>query len=99
MIRHIVFLKSSEKDAKRKSEIIIELADKLTALEKLISEIQSIDIGINISKSESTYNISLLTTFNSEDDLNTYRYHTEHIKVIDYIKNNNIETTAVDSIY
>ncbi len=96
MIRHIVFLKKAGENPNTISDISLELARRLRALKSKIEEIQTMEVGVNISTSNTAYHISLVTTFNNEDDLNTYRFHTEHLLVIDYIKNNNFESTVVD---
>ena len=96
MIKHIVFIKSIDSNKVKSATIIKELAYQLRALEDLIKEIESIEVGINISKRESAYDLSLLTSFKNEDDLNTYRYHPEHQKVIDFIREYNLQTVVVD---
>jgi len=96
MIKHIVFLKSIDNNKAKTDSIIKELAYQLRTLEAMIPEIVSIEVGINTSERESAYGLSLLTTFKNEDDLNTYRYHPEHQKVIDYIKEYNLQTAVVD---
>ncbi len=98
MITHIVFLKSHEENQEIKSKIINDLSSKLRLLPKYIEELKSLEVGINISDRDSAYDLSLHTTFENNDDLNTYRFHKEHIKVIQFIKANNLESAVVDYI-
>ena len=96
MIKHIVFLKSKEKDAIVKRNIIEEVTEKLNTLPSIISEISSLEVGINFSDRDSAYDLALVTSFKNESDLNTYRFHKDHLKVIEYIKQNKLQTAVVD---
>ena len=96
MIKHIVFLKSQEKDATVKRNIIEEVAKRLNTLPSIISEIDSLEVGINFSDRDSAYDLALVTSFKNESDLNTYRFHEDHLKVIEYIKQNKLQTAVVD---
>lgn len=96
MIKHIVFLKSQEEDATVRRNIIDEITKKLNLLPSIISEIDSLEVGINFSDRDSAYDLALVTSFKNESDLNTYRYHKDHLKVIEYIKQNKLQTAVVD---
>ena len=96
MIKHIVFLKSKEKDAAIRRNIIEEVAKRLNTLSLIIPEIDSLEVGINFSDRNSAYDLALVTSFKSESDLNIYRFHKDHLKVIEYIKQNKLQTAVVD---
>ena len=96
MIKHIVFLKHTNEDSSLKQDILKELAKRLNSLPSKISEIDSLEVGFNFSDRDSAYDLALLTTFNNESDLNTYRFHKDHLKVIEYIKQSKLQTAVVD---
>ncbi len=54
-------------------------------LKDSIDCLQQIEVGINTNPSES-YNLSLITEFNSWDDLKSYANHPEHLKVAGVIR-------------
>lgn len=92
MIKHIVFLKVKDGN----NEIITSLIDQLNRLPSLIKEIKFYEVGKNISKSQNAYDVSLISLFETINDLEIYRSHEQHQKVLSYIKENQIETRVVD---
>ena len=89
MIKHIVFFKSDK-------ENIIVLKEKLNNLPSAIREICMYETGINISDSKNAYDLCLVSEFKSLDDLEKYRIHPEHQKVVSFIMDNKIEVKVVD---
>lgn len=81
MIRHIVLFKLKpfttevEKHAK-----LQEIKKGLERLSALIPEIKLLSVGINTNLAEQ-YDLSLLTEFNSMDDLHTYAVNPDHVAV------------------
>ena len=71
---------------------------ELDALPSKISEIKFYEVGINIAVSPVAYDIVLISEFENMKDLNTYREHPEHKRVLDIIaeaKNSSIVTDYV----
>ena len=91
MIVHIVMFTFKEEN---KAKNIAIVKDKLEALEGLIDELQSMEVGINFNKSERAMDLSLYSTFESEEDLKAYAVHPEHLKVVELIK----EVTEVSKV-
>ncbi|MCG8696769.1 MAG: Dabb family protein [Bacteroidales bacterium] len=94
MIKHVVFIKL--KEGERKSEQLSVLKDMLDNLPSKISELVSLEAGINFSKSSSAYDICLITEFKSEQDLDAYRIHPAHKEVLDYLSLNKESIAVVD---
>lgn len=94
MIRHIVFLKL--KDSKSKDEKVKSLFVQLKELKTKIDVILELRAGMNISKSANAYDICLETTFNSIEDLDIYRKHSEHVKVLNFINKHKESIAVVD---
>ena len=87
MIKHIVlwkFLDEAEGHTKEENMDIIRTG--LTALLPIIPQIRSFEIGKDVLHSEMSYDMALIMTFDSLDDLETYKKHPEHQKVSAYVK-------------
>ncbi len=96
MIKHIVFFKSTETNSETKQAIIENLAISLRGLEGKISQIISLEVGINFSERDTAYDLSLHTVFASIEDLTKYQNHTDHLNVVQQIKSNNLQAAVVD---
>lgn len=84
MIKHIVMMKLAEAaDQEERKE---KLAALLEDLEGKIEEIKLWEVGRNISTKASAFDLVLISGFDTLEDLDTYRVHPDHVKVLDYIK-------------
>ncbi|WP_457748287.1 Dabb family protein [Sulfurimonas sp.] len=95
MVVHIVMFKFKDEN---KALNIAKVKDKLENLEKSISVLKSIEVGINFNESERAMDLSLYSTFESEEDLKIYAVHEEHLKVVALIKEVTTESKVVDYI-
>lgn len=95
MVVHIVMFKFKEENKKVN---IAKVKDKLENLEKSIDVLKSIEVGINFNESERAMDLSLYSTFDTEEDLKTYATHEEHLKVVSLIKEVTLESKVVDYI-
>ena len=87
MIRHVVMWKLKDNAEGRSREENIELISKeLYALMPIIPEIKKMEIGFDISKTDMSMDMILLTEFDSVEALNTYAVHPEHLKVSGFIR-------------
>lgn len=87
MIIHLVFFNMlAEAEGASASENAQKLVGMLRSLPAAIPEIVELDAGIDFSNSEASYDVGLLTKFNSVQDLEAYRVHPEHQKVIAFVK-------------
>ncbi|MCD4772567.1 MAG: Dabb family protein [Bacteroidales bacterium] len=84
MIKHIVMIKL--KEGKDKKENAIKLKNNLEALTESIPGLLKMEVGLNISGKPSAYDLVLTSKFNNPDDLDKYRVHPEHVKVVDFLK-------------
>jgi len=97
MIKHIVMWTIKESaEGRSKQENIDLLKDRLEALPDLIPEIQFYEIGLNISESDSAYDVVLLSHFASQKDLKTYQTHPGHLKVAEFVSNIRDQGAVVD---
>ncbi len=82
MITHIVLFKLQEFPSAEKEAICLELKQKLEALKSEIPELVSMQVGINMLHPEKNYDLMLLSLFLNADDLETYRVHPAHQRVV-----------------
>ena len=95
MVTHIVMWKLKEEaNGEKKDAIAKNIKSMLEALPEKISEIQSMEVGINENGGE--YDAVLISKFASYDDLKAYDVHPEHQIVRTYIKGAALSRAAVD---
>lgn len=86
MIRHVVMWKFAEHaEGKTRAANMEYIKERLMALRPLIPEIKRMEIGIDISRTDMSYDMLLLTEFDSMRALERYKNHPEHKKVSDYV--------------
>lgn len=87
MIRHVVMWKfQSEAEGKTKAENMAWVKEHLYALLPIIPEIKKMEIGTDVSGTEMSMDLMLLTEFDTMDALKTYAVHPEHLKVSGYVR-------------
>lgn len=87
MIRHVVMWKLKESaEGKTKAENIMWIREHLFALCSVIPEIKKMEIGTDITGSDRSMDLMLLTEFESVETLNIYAVHPEHVKVATYVR-------------
>ncbi len=96
MINHVVLFKLKDYSAEEKAQIIVELKGKLLALKNIISEAKYIEVGENYELESKSYDLALLSHFESVEDLDAYRVHPEHLKVVARIGEVTVARAAVD---
>ena len=95
MIRHVVMWKLKESaEGKTKTENMEWIREHLYALPPVIPQIKRMEIGFDVSGTDMSMDLMLLTEFDSLDDLHTYAVHPEHVKVSAYVRKV-IETRVV----
>lgn len=90
MINHIVLFKL------RDAEDAAELVRRLHALRSQIPEIHHLEAGIDVTGSERSFDVALVSRFASVDDLNTYRDHPDHLNLVAWIGEVTTDRVAVD---
>ncbi len=95
MIVHIVMFKFKEQN---KILNIAKVQSKLEGLESKIDVLHSMEVGINFNESQRAYDLCLYSTFESEEDLQAYASHEEHLKVVALIKEVTEDSKVVDYI-
>ena len=83
MIVHIVLFQFKEEHKKAN---MIQAKQMLENLMGAVPSLRSIDVGMNFSEEERAMDLSIITAFESKEDLEAYAVHPEHLKVVDFIK-------------
>ncbi len=83
MIVHIVTFQFKEEN---KQANIIQVKQILENLMGAVPTLKSIDVGVNFSTEDRAMDLSIITTFDSKEGLDSYAIHPEHIKVVNFIK-------------
>ncbi|EGT3616974.1 Dabb family protein [Clostridium perfringens] len=87
MIKHIVMWKlKDEAEGNSKAENAKIIKDSLEDLQGKFKEIVSLEVGIDVNKSEQAYDIVLYSTFNSLEDLDSYQKNPDHVKAGSFVK-------------
>ena len=92
MFTHIVFFKLKE----RTPEVVAKTKEVLLNMEGKIPQLKSIEVGADVLHTERSYDIALVTRFDSLDDMNAYQVHPVHQEVIAYMSTVRESSVAVD---
>jgi hypothetical protein len=97
MVKHIVMLRLKNYENKtQKLENALKLKKALEDMKFSIQEIKHLEVGLNFNEKPGAYDLVLSTSFISEDDLEIYRMHPEHKKVLVFLRTVSDETAVVD---
>lgn len=92
MITHIVMFKLKDNSA----ENVAQTVQILRNMEGKIDELISIEVGTDILHSERSYDIALVTKFESMEALAAYQVHPVHQKVIEHMTQVREASVSVD---
>ena len=96
MINHLVLFKLKDYPIEQKLLIIAEMKSLLEGLYGKIDELKFIEVGVKYELETKSYDLALITHFNSIEELDKYRFHPEHKKVIARFADFNLDRAAVD---
>jgi hypothetical protein len=92
MITHIVFFKLKD----RSLQSVEKASDVLMGLKGRIPQLRYIEVGIDVLHSERSYDIALVTKFDSLEELEAYQKHPVHVEVAKYMTSVRESAVAVD---
>ena len=95
MIVHIVMFRFKDEN---KEANLKEVTSRLNALVELIPTLKSMEVGVDFSRSERAFDMSLYSKFDTKEALGEYAVHPEHLKVVELIKSVTLESKVVDYI-
>ena len=94
MVKHVVMFKFKGTDKERK-EVAQKFADALLALPSQISELTSIEVGININPAEK-WDLVLTATAQTLEDVAKYSAHPAHVAAVAIIAPHKEDRACVD---
>lgn len=97
MITHLVFFKmAAEADGSNGDDNAEELVRQLRQLQEQIPQLVDLETGRDFSSTPASFDVGLLTRFRTREDLETYRIHPEHQKVVDFVNKTTSDRAVVD---
>ena len=96
MINHVVLFKLKDYPETEKPLIIAEMKSLLEGLKGKIDELKYIEVGVNYELNSKSCDLALITHFDSIEDLDKYRVHPEHKKVLVRFSELRLDRAAVD---
>lgn len=94
MLKHVVCWKFKEEN---KEERMQKVREMLLALPAKIPFIRSLDVGVNVNTSDAaTFDMALVTEFDSQEDLNAYQVHPDHQAVTKFVATVCTDRSVVD---
>ena len=86
MIEHVVMWKFADNaESKTREENMAIVRDRLLALPPVISEIKYMQVGRDKSRTPMSYDMMLVSRFDTMDALHTYKVHPAHVAVAEYV--------------
>ena len=83
MLVHIVMFAFKDEN---KEENLLRVKEMLEALPSKIATIKGMEVGMDISHSERSFDLVLTSTFENQEGLNVYAIHPDHLAVVSVIK-------------
>jgi hypothetical protein len=82
LITHLVFFRLKDQSPGG----IAATKQVLTNMEGKIAQLQHMEVGVDVLHSARSYDLALITKFNSLEDLEQYQVHPVHKLVIEHMK-------------
>lgn len=82
MITHVVLFKLKERDEAN----IAAARDVLRGLEGKVPTLRQLEVGIDVLRSERSYDLALVARFDDLDGLQAYQVHPAHVPVLTYLR-------------
>jgi len=95
MLVHIVMFVFKEENKEANMD---RVKGMLEALPSKIETLVSMEVGIDISRSERSFDLALISTFKDQEALNVYAIHPAHLEVVSVIKEVTTLSKVVDYV-
>lgn len=93
MLVHVVMFQFKEEN---KEANLAHVKTMLEGLPRKIESLKSMEVGIDTSRSERSFDLVLISTFEDQEGLNAYAVHPEHLNVVNIIKEVTTLSKVVD---
>ncbi len=93
MITHIVLFKLNDP----RPDILAATRDLLLSMDGKVPQLRHLEVGIDLIRSPRSYDIALVTRFDSLDELNAYQVDPYHVgTIIPHMRSVSSSTVAAD---
>ena len=93
MVTHIVFFKLKDQSP----DNIRQAKEKLLSMNGKVDLLRHLEVGVDVVRSERSYDLALVTRFDSLQDLQAYQVHPYHAgEIMPYMKGVAESVVAVD---
>ncbi len=97
MIKHVVLFKLKEFESEDlKALVRNKISKALLSLKEKIEVLKYIEVGQSYDLNATSYDICLITHFETTGDLAVYQVHPEHLKVGELVRANTCDRAVVD---
>jgi hypothetical protein len=96
MINHVVLFKLKDYSEVEKPLVLAEMKSLLEGLKGKIDELKYIEVGVNYELNSESFDMVLISHFDTIEDLDKYRVHPEHQKVVKRFAETTQDRAAVD---
>ena len=97
MVKHIVMWKLKEEaEGYSKKDNLQRMKNEILKLKEIIPQIKYYEVGIDFLHTPASFDIILLSAFESKVDLKSYREHPEHKAVVEFVNKLVTERYVVD---
>jgi hypothetical protein len=91
-----MFRMKAEYSEEEKRKFAFHIKEKLDTLPRLISCIKRMEVGVDILRSERSYDIVLTADFDSIEDLQEYTTHPHHVEAVQLVRQHRDLISVVD---
>ncbi|MEJ1092173.1 Dabb family protein [Microbacterium istanbulense] len=95
-IRHVVMWKMNGADAAERAAQAAEVARLLNGLDGVVPQLRAVFAGANTEYPDANWDVTLVSDFDSLDDLEAYQVHPAHEEAAAYIRSVAAGRAAVD---
>ncbi len=97
MIKHIVMWKFKDGACgMSKAEIMAKVRHDLSALKSVIPVVRDLEVNESLTSGDMHFDMALIVTLDTLDDLPKYANHPEHVKVREFIGGVRVERVTCD---
>lgn len=93
MFTHIVFFRLKDQSAAS----MTAAKEKLLSMDGRIPQLRGLEVGVDVIRSERSYDLALVTRFDSLEDMQAYQIHPYHEgEILPYMKGVSASSAAID---
>jgi hypothetical protein len=97
MIRHIIMFKLTDvKDDDDRLQKVSKIKATFSPLRNILNVVESYEVAINSKKTDFSYDLAIISEYNTWEDLEIYLNHPEHQNAISLCKDIKKEKAVVD---